>query len=342
MTSFEKRSALVGRCRTYQRPRVRRLGVIAALVMCGLIARPASAQPRDSAAAQALFDEAKALMALGRAAEACPKLEESQRLDPGSGTLLNLAKCYQDSGRLASAWTTYLEAAALARTSGNPQRETTAREIAAALRPRVPKIVIEVPKAAAMEGLEITRDGKPVGSAQWGLPIPADEGKHTIEATAPGHDFWQTVIEVRGEGKTVTVKVPALRSRAAGDESESAPGQEGAEKETGLGTQRILALVAGGVGVVGVGVGTVFGLKSMSNKDDAEQHCDGAVCRDQQGVDLRSDAISAGNISTIGFAVGLAGLAGGAVLWLTAGGESEKEQVAVGVGPGAVSIKGIW
>src|SRR6188768_4131513 len=102
-----------------------------------LAVSPAHAQSTDSAAAQGLFDEAKALMATGKASEACPKLEESQRLDPGTGTLLNLALCYEKIGRIASAWSRNLDAAAAAKASGNTARENAARKRAAALAARV-------------------------------------------------------------------------------------------------------------------------------------------------------------------------------------------------------------
>src|SRR5262245_6044422 len=107
--------------------RLGRVG-ISALAAGIWISAPATlrAQSSDSAAAQALFDEAKALMAAGKAQEACPKFEESQRLDPGSGTLTNLAKCYEDTGRIAAAWSMYLEAASAARAAGNAERENVA------------------------------------------------------------------------------------------------------------------------------------------------------------------------------------------------------------------------
>jgi hypothetical protein len=46
--------------------------------------------PEDKAAATTLFKQGRELMEAKRWSEACRKLEESQRLDPGGGTLLNV------------------------------------------------------------------------------------------------------------------------------------------------------------------------------------------------------------------------------------------------------------
>jgi hypothetical protein len=295
----------------------------------------------DAAAAQALFDEAKALVAQGRVAEACPKFEESQRLDPASGTLLNLADCYERSGRLASAWSRYLEAAAASRASGNTERETTARDRAAALVPRLSKLVIQVTDKD-VPGLEITRDGQPVGRAQWGAAIPVDEGKHTIAAKAPGYSVWQTVAVVKEQQTVVTVSVPKLEEASSGpDPSPSTPGTDsGARRGFQLNTQRTFAIAAAGAGLAGVVVGAVFGLKSKSKHDDAEKYCDGNVCSDPRGVTASDDARAAGNVSTVAFAVGALGIAGGLTLWLTAPDPSSPKQARLGVSPGMVRLVG--
>src|SRR5258708_31530603 len=90
--------------------------VAAAVVVVATAGTPAFAQPQprpqgDPVAAQALFDAAKRLVHEGRFAEACPKLEESQKLDPAIGTHYALADCYEKAGRLATAWVAYLDVA---------------------------------------------------------------------------------------------------------------------------------------------------------------------------------------------------------------------------------------
>ena len=59
----------------------------------------AEASLGDKAAAQSLFDEGRRLMGEAKYADACPKLAESQKLDPGVGTQFHLADCYEHLGQ---------------------------------------------------------------------------------------------------------------------------------------------------------------------------------------------------------------------------------------------------
>jgi len=288
------------------------------LFMSILLALPAGAQSsQDGPAAQALFDRARALMDQGRAADACPKLEESQRLDPKSGTLLNLARCYEQVGKLASAWTKYLEAAPAAHAAGNLEREAVARERAGALVPRLSMLRVDIdPSLTGLQGLEVQKDGARVGSAQWGLELPADPGEHKLLARAPGYRSWETTVMVQGEGTVVRVAVPMLLV-----ERGARPGlvlREPDAKPRGLGVQRMGAIVAGGVGLLGLGVGTYFGLDARTKQQAAEQNCTGSVCRNQTGLDTGKKARVSGDRSTIFMALGAAGVLTGVTLWFTA------------------------
>ncbi len=155
----------------------------AVIALATLWPRPAlAAELHEMQLAQALFEDARKLMAGGKWTEACPKLEESQRLDPGVGTLLNLALCNENIGRLATAHIEYSDALAQAIREKNAEREQFAREHLERLTPRVPKLTIRL----ACEGQAIAAERTViVDNAAWtpqahGLAVFVDPGEHRI------------------------------------------------------------------------------------------------------------------------------------------------------------------
>ena len=124
------------------------------LLLVAAIVQRATAQSSDAkAAAEALFQDARKLMAEGKYGEACAKLDASQRLDPGVGTLLNLGDCYDKNGQTASAWAQFIEAATAARKVGDARREQAARGRATALEGKLAKLAISISAAADVPGL---------------------------------------------------------------------------------------------------------------------------------------------------------------------------------------------
>src|SRR5450631_2539890 len=102
----------------------------------------------DAGTAQALFDEGKRLMQAGKLDEACPKLQKSFEIDPAGGTLLHLASCFEQAGKLASAWLRYNDALSMAKRDHRKDREDAARGKVADLEPRLARLHLVVPDAS--------------------------------------------------------------------------------------------------------------------------------------------------------------------------------------------------
>jgi hypothetical protein len=277
------------------------------------------AQTSDKALAEQLFRTGQELMSQNRYAEACPKLAESQRLDPGTGTLLNLAVCHEKEGKLASAWSEYNDAATFARRDQRADRVQFAEQHIASLEPKLSRLIVQLAKGADAPGLEIRLDGEVLGNAALGVAAPMDPGSHTVSVSAPGKLPWQTKVEIPAGPAEKTVSIPTLAKAPPG----SVPGPANSAADTSSGksggkAQRIGAYALGGLGIVGLGVGSIFGLRAISkNKESNEQGCDRNMCPRDAAATRRS-ATDAGNVSTVMFIVGGAALAGGITLYLTA------------------------
>ncbi len=194
-----------------KRPLVTALAL--ALAASAPIAARADTTGEQRAAAQALFDDGRKLMTQKKFADACPKLEESQRIDPGIGTLLFLAECQAQTGRTASAWANFLEAAYEAKNAGQSKRENAARAHAAALEPKLSRLTIIAVVPPGLQ-LEIKRDGVVVSPSLLGTAVPVDPGEHTVSAGAPGRQPWQTKVTVNADAHQVSISVPQLAEAA--------------------------------------------------------------------------------------------------------------------------------
>lgn len=264
---------------------------------------PTEVSAQNAAIAQKLYDDAMQLMAEKKYGDACPKLAESNRLDAGMGTRFHLADCYENLGRLASAWALFTDVADEAKRTKQAGRESVARERATQLEARLPKMTVEVPASVArVPGVEVWDGDTIVKQPLWGQPLPVDPGKHTIAVRAPGRRTWEKVIVLR-EGAAETVAIGELAS---------------------IGSSRRVGVIAlGSVGVASVVVGSVFGLQARSKwrNDVVMKSCEGGVItqcdlQDAQARLEKSGAQTDATLSTVTFVLGGAALAGAAVLAL--------------------------
>jgi hypothetical protein len=318
---------------------------------------PSARAQSAKASAEALFAEGRRLMGEGKLDEACPKFADSQKLDPSSGTLLNLGNCYEKLGKNASAWASYQEAASLASSAGRADHLSVAQKRAAALQPTLAHVTVSVPQP--VPGLEIKRDGVPVLKAEWGLSVPMDAGAHMYVAEAPRHKSvtLKIVVAKTDEGQPgakVTVTIPALEALPA-DALPVTTGAAGPDRprDEGWPGQRTAALVVGGVGLVGLGLGAVFTVMAKSKYDASLESCrptDPTLCT-QAGVDERDGARTFGNVATVGYVAGGALAAAGVVLWFTApSGSSAPKSASMSMSPlfdaaghpGGLRVKAAW
>lgn len=286
-------------------------------LLCAALLLPSLAWALPSAAqkaeAEALFQDGKKLMLQKRWVDACRKLEASQRLDPAGGTLLNLALCHEEEGKLATAWVEFGDALELAKADKKNDRIKIAREHLEKLEAKLPRLVVTLPPGPALSGLQVQRNGATLSEASFGTPIPVDPGEHTVRATAPGHHPHEAKISL-AVGETKTLKLPPLEREpepVAAAASSSAPPPVLAPSH-----RKRNGYIIGGVGVVSLTIGVIFGVRALGKKSEADKVC-GQTCP-PEGLKRTDEAYTAANIANVGVGLGLIGLGVGTYLVLTA------------------------
>ncbi len=305
----------------------RRALPLRALLGIAAATRPAHARDPDAAAAEAMFDEARRLLAAGDVKAACPKFAESYRLDPALGSLLNLAACHEKEGRVATAWSEYRDAEAQAQKARDDKRVAYAKKQAAALESRLPRLAIAVTETPP--SFAVTRNGAPIGDASYGMSLPIDPGPQELAATAPGRERWTKQITL-AEGAKLRLVVPDLGaakaqpvaakpSSSVGDQPSSTPLPPPPDASATQPTsgQRVAGLAVGGVGLAGLAAGAVFAGLTAGQKAAADERCPDKLC-DALGLDDIATAKTFAWVSDISFGVGGALVVVGGIVALTA------------------------
>jgi hypothetical protein len=302
--------------------------------------------------AETLFREGKRLLKQGDTSGACDKFEASERLEPTAGTELNLADCRERMGEIATAWATFLKAAATAKHSDTDgKREAEARRRAAALEPKLVHLRIIVAPDHP-DGMIVKRNGAVVDQELWNQRVPVDPGDYAITVDAPGYAQWRTDLAVKDKDKKI--EIPTLDKDVAetgvathrpkptpsDDESGAVVARS---PSPGMTTRRKLGIVLTGVGA-GALIGAVA-LAAIANgaEDQANMLCPGTFCTDQHAIQLNTEARNDAPYGNVGFALAGVLVVTGAVLWITGG---HKAPVAVSITSSATGgsfvIGGAW
>lgn len=166
-----------------------------------------------------LFREGRELMKAGHLDEACDRFDRSAQLDRKVGTLLNLADCYEQRGKLASAWSTFDAAAVLARQTADSRGAEAARR-AALLKPTLPYLTLVIDQSIPKQ--TIRRNGAAIDPATWNVAIAVDPDTYQLDATAPGFLAWTAVQTVR-PGDHVRAVVVLVRDPARTEQTAPPP-----------------------------------------------------------------------------------------------------------------------
>lgn len=325
------------------------------IVLLGDTVRAEPVGAETKAAAEALFEEGKTLRQAGDCRGAIPKFEQSLALDPGVGTLLRLADCYEQEDRLASAWANFRHAASLAMEQEDPRRADIAKRRADEIEPRLARLTIDFGVNSDTPKLVVRRNSKRTGSTVELLAsanrvaVPVDAGDYVIEVSAPGYDELKLTITL-ANGATEVVELPALvKTAPASDKPDETPGTS-PKPESNVVEERVvhrygqrLAALTLGVGSVGTGIVAAILLGVAAARDsEADLHCDGVVCRDLEGEELSHEAVELANLATAGFVVAGAAAAGALVLFLTAPPAYETVVVTPSASPTSAGLEVRW
>jgi hypothetical protein len=235
--------------------------------------------------ADVLFHSGEKKYDSGDYAGACADFSESLKLGPKLGTLLNLALCHEQVGKLVTAWNEFSHGAAWASQNNQRDRLEFATQHIRSLEPRLPRIVLQLPASRPIESIDL--DGEPVPEQRWYLPLYLDPGEHRVAIRAPSKKRTVVAFRVVMSPADQVVMIPPLET----DYNSLAP------TATIDRTPRVVGIVCLGLGAAALIAGTAFGIKAASS-------------------DTASDANRDAIISTISFVGSAAlGITGGWLLW---------------------------
>jgi hypothetical protein len=286
------------------------------LALVGVLAAQAAADG-DHAEADRLFLEAQTLKEAGQQAEACKKFQEALAKNQNAvGTLLNVAKCSEDAGKIATAVKLYTQARELAREHSLTEHLAAAETRLAAIAERVPRLTVAF--AERLDGMKLVIDDVVFPTTPGATnDLRLDPGTRHVVVTAPDRLSYSTNVTLV-ESTAVSVSIPELARAVTVSKARRTVG-------------KILTFSGAGLAVTGLVVGYVAnrdyerevgGPNSMKpcivDPPGSKPLCDA------EGYQRTGAARQLGNFGTAVGLVGVAALTVGVVLWFTAPAESER------------------
>jgi hypothetical protein len=298
---------LPGGARLFYRRTVKRAGRALLLVA----ALSGSARAQDSAAlaaSNARFDEGKRLLKEGKVAEACTAFDESQRLVPRGGTLLNLGLCHEQEGKLVLARRELVEARALAQSQNKADRVTLASEHLSAIDARLSWLELVPPPNVDQNAVVLSVDGVALERTTW-QAVPLEAGRHVVAAEATGFKRRELEVSLGQAPERRSLRFDPLEpatGQVAPPPPLPPPTQAAPEQDRSASTLKTAALIAG---IAGTAISLGTGIYALERKGVVRDHCDDDKLCDDEGLDAASTGRALVITSTVAFAVGAVGFA---------------------------------
>lgn len=303
---------------------MRLLAVIAIVLLSGGIA---VADKESKARADKLFEDGRKYLVAKEYALACTAFEQSHAADPAIGTQLNIALCYEEWGKIASAYRAYLEAERLAKEKKD-KRAAGARKKVDELAEKSPKLVFDLP-ANADPTTVLLFDDKQLEIAKLADDLLVDPGKHVLEIRVPNKPAKKQEIEaVAGERKKIPIELPVEEKK----QIELPP-------NVVITTPRRKGRLYGGIalsvgGAAAIGIASFVALAARQDYADAVVDCPGGACTTREAYDATQDARSKANMMTFVAGGGVVLVGVGIYLIVTSAGKKiEQSAPAVTVHP---------
>lgn len=285
----------------------------AALVFAAVLtfASVAAAQPTaaEKAAARDLMEQGDSRRDKGDLQGALKAFESADAIMHVPTTGLEVARVQAELGKLVEARETATRILETPMRPREPAPFVAARkaadQLASELSLRIPTLTIAVTNVEPGQTAQVTLDGEALPPGVVDAPRKVNPGKHHVAVRAGAIEKREDVQVVEREQRTVTFDMKPKPVAAA---KPPPPPPE----ETASTTPRALMIGGFALAAVGVGVGAVTGLMSISKVNDIKKDCSGDTCpADRQG-DIDS-ARSLGTISSIAFVAAGVGVGVGVV-----------------------------
>jgi hypothetical protein len=166
-----------------------------------------------------------------------------------------------------------------------------------------------------LRDVKVTMDGVPLLTTLDGRPVSIDPGQHAFHFETAGQPPVDKTLVLR-EGEKDRREVVMIGTPPPAPLSSTLTPTPSPSWWT---TQRTLAVISGGVGIVGLGLGGLFGGLAMSDQGQEKSNCSSSGCpnRGQANADYTTGNTNA-TVSTVAFIAGGVFVAAGAVLYFTA------------------------